>query len=71
MYMALTAAIAKFEKQAVKLKNKNHRSKAERKKGFCRGSGTDGAWKHRRGARIIAARRYTVKPMTAERQLFV
>ena len=68
MYMALTRAIAKIEKQALKLKTENHRSQA--------GSATqtvavaptpDGQLEASpRPPRIINARRYSIKPMTAE-----
>jgi putative sigma-54 modulation protein len=67
MYMALTRAIAKIEKQAVKLKKKI----IDRKQG---GKSTsrvapvpDGNLEATpRPPRIINARRYSVKPMTAE-----
>lgn len=67
MYMALTRAMTKIEKQAVKLKKKIiHRSQS--------GQGTsrvapqpDGNLEATpRPPRIIPARRYPVKPMTAE-----
>jgi putative sigma-54 modulation protein len=67
MYMALTRAMAKIEKQAVKLKkkiidrNKNARSTASV------APQPDGQIEAAaRPPRIIAARRYAVKPMTAE-----
>ena len=67
MYMALTRSIAKIEKQAIKLKKKI----IDRKQG---GQSTariapepDGYLEATPGPpRIIAARRYSVKPMTAE-----
>ena len=67
MYMALTRAIAKIEKQALKLKNKI----IDRKQGARRVSTVapepDGHLEATpRPPRIIAARRYSVKPMTAE-----
>jgi putative sigma-54 modulation protein len=67
MYMALTRAIAKIEKQALKLKNKI----IDRKQGARRTSTVapepDGHLEATpRPPRIIAARRYSVKPMTAE-----
>jgi putative sigma-54 modulation protein len=65
MYMALTRAITKVEKQALKLKKKI----IDRKQGARRKAvvSTDGQLEATpRPARIIAARRYTVKPMTAE-----
>jgi putative sigma-54 modulation protein len=67
MYMALTRAMAKIEKQAVKLKKKI----IDRKQGATSTArvapepdGTIEAMP--RPARIIPARRYAVKPMTAE-----
>lgn len=85
MYQALTRAIAKIEKQAIRLKKKRIErkkgatplsalapqedvstdirgdSEARRSGGIDENSDDDGA-----GARIINARRYQVKPMTAE-----
>ena len=66
MYMALTRAISRIEKQALRLKKKS----IDRKQGAKRAAA--GAPPDRdleaspRPARIIAARRYSVKPMTAE-----
>ena len=68
MYQALSRAIAKIEKQALKLKKKI----IDRKQGAKRTSAIapepDGQRLEAspRPARIIAARRYIVKPMTAE-----
>ncbi len=67
MYQALTRAIAKIEKQALKLKKKI----IDRKQGARRVSDVapqpDGQLEASpQPARIIAARRYAVKPMTAE-----
>ena len=67
MYMALTRAIGKIEKQALKLKKKI----IDRKQGARRTSAVapepDGRLEATpRPPRIIAARRYSVKPMTAE-----
>jgi len=67
MYQALTRAIAKIEKQALKLKKKI----IDRKQGARRASTAapepDGQIEASpRPPRIIAARRYIVKPMTAE-----
>jgi putative sigma-54 modulation protein len=67
MYMALTRAIAKIEKQALKLKKKI----IDRKQGARRVSSVapepDGQLEASPGPpRIINARRYAVKPMTAE-----
>jgi putative sigma-54 modulation protein len=67
MYMALTRAIAKIEKQAIKLKKKI----IDRKQGARRNSSValepDGQLEASpAGPRIIADRRYAVKPMTAE-----
>lgn len=75
MYQALTRAIAKIEKQAVKLKKKiiDRNQKAmptsavapapvEPEQGDGLGEEASGA----RAPRIIAARRYAVKPMTPE-----
>ena len=67
MYMALTRAIEKVEKQAMKLKKKI----IDRKQGAKRTSAVaptpDGQLEATpRAPRIIPARRYSVKPMTAE-----
>ena len=67
MYMALTRAISKIETQALKLKNKI----IDRKQGARRASAVapepGGKLEATpRPPRIIAARRYAVKPMTAE-----
>jgi len=67
MYMALTRAMAKIEKQAVKLKKKI----IDRKKGVRSTASVapppDGHIEATpRPPRIIPARRYAVKPMTAE-----
>ena len=67
MYLALTRAIAKIEKQALKLKKKI----IDRKQGAMRVSAVapqpDGQVEASpRPPRIINARRYAVKPMTAE-----
>jgi putative sigma-54 modulation protein len=68
MYQALTRAIAKIEKQALKLKKKI----IDRKQGAKRVSAVapqpDGKSLEAspRGPRIVPARRYNVKPMTAE-----
>ncbi len=67
MYMALTRAIAKIEKQALKLKKKI----IDRKQGGRRTAAIapqpDGQLEATpRPPRIIAARHYSVKPMTAE-----
>jgi putative sigma-54 modulation protein len=67
MYMALTRAITRIEKQALKLKKKS----IDRKQGAARTSAVapapDGDLEAMpRPPRIINARRYPVKPMTAE-----
>ena len=67
MYLALTRAIAKIEKQALKLKKKT----IDRKQGARRISAVaptpDGQLEASpRPPRIINARRYSIKPMTAE-----
>lgn len=67
MYMALTRAMEKVEKQALKLKKKI----IDRKQGAKRTSSVaptpDGQLEATPGApRIIPARRYSIKPMTAE-----
>jgi ribosome hibernation promoting factor len=67
MYLALTRAIAKIEKQALKLKKKI----IDRKQGAKRVSSVapqpDGQLDASPATpRIVSARRYTVKPMTAE-----
>jgi len=67
MYMALTAAIGKIEKQALKLKNKIIGRKQGAKRAAVVAPEPDGRLEASpRPPRIIAARRYTVKPMTAE-----
>ena len=67
MYMALTAAIGKIEKQASKLKNKIIGRKQGAKRAAVVAPDPDGRLEASpRPPRIIAARRYTVKPMTAE-----
>ncbi len=68
MYMALTRAMAKIEKQAVKLKKKLIDRTQKSGKSVSRvAPQPDGHLEATpRPPRIIAARRYAVKPMTAE-----
>lgn len=67
MYMALTRAMAKIEKQAVKLKKKIIHRKQGAKSTARVAPEPDGSIEATpRPARIIPARRYPVKPMTAE-----
>jgi putative sigma-54 modulation protein len=67
MYMALTRAITRIEKQAVKLKSKTIGRKQGAKRVSAVAPQPDGQLEATpRPPRIIAARRYTVKPMTAE-----
>jgi putative sigma-54 modulation protein len=67
MYMALTRAMTKLEKQALKLKKKIIDRKQGEKSIAAVAPEPDGQVEATpRPARIIAARRYTVKPMTAE-----
>ena len=67
MYQALTRAIAKIEKQALKLKKKIIDRKQNARRVSAVAPSPDGQVEASpRPARIIAARRYTVKPMTAE-----
>lgn len=67
MYMALTRAMAKIEKQAVKLKKKIIDRKQGARSVARVAPEPDGALEATpRPPRIIAARRYAVKPMTAE-----
>lgn len=67
MYMALTRAMAKIEKQAVKLKKKIIDRKQGAKRIASVAPQPDGQIEAAaRPPRIIAARRYAVKPMTAE-----
>jgi putative sigma-54 modulation protein len=67
MYMALTRAIAKIEKQAVKLKKKIIDRKQSGKSTSRIAPVPDGKLEATpRPPRIINARRYSVKPMTAE-----
>jgi putative sigma-54 modulation protein len=66
MYQALTRAISKIEKQAVKLKKKliDRKQGAQSLSTLAPDDGRVEA--SPRAARIISARRYPVKPMTAE-----
>lgn len=67
MYMALTRAMAKIEKQAVKLKKKIIDRKQSGKSTSRVAPEPDGHLEaFPRPPRIVAARRYSVKPMTAE-----
>jgi putative sigma-54 modulation protein len=67
MYMALTRAMAKIEKQAVKLKKKIiHRKQSGRSTARIAPEPDGHLEATPRPPRIIAARRYSVKPMTAE-----
>jgi putative sigma-54 modulation protein len=67
MYMALTRAMAKIEKQAVKLKKKIIDRKQSGRSASRFAPEPDGHLEATpRPPRIIAARRYPVKPMTAE-----
>ncbi len=67
MYMALTRAMAKIEKQAVKLKKKIIDRKQSGKSVSRVAPQPDGHLEATpRPPRIIPARRYAVKPMTAE-----
>ena len=67
MYMALTRAIAKIEKQALKLKEKNYRPETGAKRTASVAPNPDGEIEATpRPPGIIAARRYSIKPMTAE-----
>jgi len=67
MYMALTRAMTKVEKQALKLKKKIIDRKQGAKRSAAVAPEPDGQLEATpQPARIIAARRYTVKPMTAE-----
>ena len=67
MYMALTRAMAKIEKQAVKLKKKIiDRKQSARSTARVAPEPNGRLEATPRPPRIVAARRYTVKPMTAE-----
>jgi putative sigma-54 modulation protein len=67
MYQALTRAIAKIEKQALKLKKKIIDRKQGAKSTAAVAPQPDGKLEASpRQPRILAARRYSVKPMTAE-----
>jgi len=67
MYMALTRAIAKIEKQGLKLKKKIIDRKQGGRPTAAVAPEPDGQLEATpRPPRIIAARRYSVKPMTAE-----
>jgi putative sigma-54 modulation protein len=67
MYMALTRAIGKIEKQALKLKKKIIDRKQGGRRTAVVAPQPDGQLEATpRPPRIIAARRYAVKPMTAE-----
>lgn len=67
MYMALTRAMTKIEKQAVKLKKKIiHRKQGARPTSSVAPDPDGQLEAAERPPRIINARRYAVKPMTAE-----
>jgi putative sigma-54 modulation protein len=67
MYMALSRAINKLEKQALKLKKRIIDRKQHARKRSADAPSPDGQIEAAPPpARIIAARRYAVKPMTAE-----
>ena len=67
MYMALNRAVGKIEKQAVKLKKRIIDRKQHARKTSAVAPNPDGQLEAMPPpARIIAARRYSVKPMTAE-----
>lgn len=67
MYQALTRAIAKIEKQALKLKKKLIDRKQNATRAAVVAPPPDGQVEASpRPSRIIAARRYAIKPMTAE-----
>ena len=67
MYMALTRAIGKVEKQALRLKKKIIDRKQGARRSKAATPNPDGQVEASpRPARIITARRYVVKPMTAE-----
>jgi putative sigma-54 modulation protein len=67
MYLSLTRAITKIEKQALKLKEKTIDRKQGAKSAATVAPEPDGHLEATpRLPRIISARRYTVKPMTAE-----
>ena len=67
MYMALTRAMAKIEKQALKLKKKIiHRKQGARPTAQVAPPPDGNIEATPRPPRIIPARRYAVKPMTAE-----
>jgi putative sigma-54 modulation protein len=67
MYMALTRAMEKVEKQAIKLKKKIiDRKQGARRTGEVAPTPDGQLEATPRPPRIIAARRYSVKPMTAE-----
>jgi putative sigma-54 modulation protein len=67
MYLALTRAIEKVEKQALKLKKKTiDRKQGARRTGAVAPSPDGKVEATPRPPRIINARRYSIKPMTAE-----
>jgi len=67
MYLALTRAIAKVEKQALKLKTKiTDRKQGARRTSAVAPSPGGNVEASPRSPRIINARRYAIKPMTAE-----
>ncbi len=67
MYMALTRAMEKVEKQAMKLKKKIIDRKQSAKRTSAVAPTPDGQLEATpRAPRIIPARRYSIKPMTAE-----
>lgn len=65
MYQALTRAIEKIEGQAIKLKTKIDKRKG-RPRLAALAPGGDGVEAQPNAPRIMAARRYAIKPMTAE-----
>jgi putative sigma-54 modulation protein len=67
MYMALTRAMEKVEKQAIKLKKKIiDRKQGARRTGSVAPSPDGQLEATPRPPRIVSARRYSIKPMTAE-----
>jgi putative sigma-54 modulation protein len=66
MYMSLTRAIGKIEKQALRLKKKSIDRTQGAKRAAAVAPPDRDLEASPRPARIIAARRYSVKPMTAE-----
>jgi len=70
MYQSLSKTIDKIEKQALKIKNKIIDKHHKAKKVTAVGTPVDDVAPEPVNPRIVSARRYAVKPMTAEEAVF-